>query len=294
MKSERRHDLETNDLAIRMKDAIETSKPYLFQLLVGVAVVALLFAFWGFWGRSSSVTEQQAWDKFMLASYSSDPEMLEMKRLAENSEYSGTSVPEWAYLMWCDRQLQIASQTYLVDREATTSRLKQIQGIFEGLTSSASVPQIRDRARYGLAQVYEMQAKVDEAEAKYSEVKGDLSSLASGRAEQLELKEVKEACNWLASAELPKRKAASTNTSGSGSRPSFEAEVPGSVAAPSAIQDSRSLEEILTGSAGTGSDEDRYQETDSENDNETVGDAPAEEPSDADSEESDEKPADGQ
>ncbi len=279
MKSERRHDLETNDLAVRMKDAIEGSKPYLLQIVGGAAIVVLLFALWTAWGSTSSATEQEAWDKFLLASYSSDPEMLDMKRLAENSDYSGTTVPEWAYLMWCDRQLLLASQTYLADRSATTSRLKKIQGIYESLATSATVAQIRDRAKYGLAQVYEMQDKLGDAESKYEQVTGDLTPLASNRAEQLKIEEVQESCKWLATAELPKRETPRSSTTKSGSRPSFEAEVPGSLSTPGDIQDTRSLEEILTGSVGSGGDEDRYgteaadettsEEQDAESDEET-------------------------
>lgn len=293
MKSERRHDLETNELAVRMKDAIEKAKPFLLQLLGGVAIIALLFAMWSAWGSSSSVTEQQAWDKFILASYTSDPEMLEMKRLADNSEYSGTKVPEWAYLMWCDRQLLLASQTYLVDRSATTSRLKQIQGIYEGLVSGASVSQIRDRARYGLAQVYEMQAKLNEAEQNYVEVKGDLVSLATQRVDQLKVEEVEETWKWLATAELPKRKALESNTSTSGNRPSFEAEVPRSITSPTDVQDTRSLEDILTGSASGGNDDNRY-DPPAEEETKPADDAPAEEQPADQSEESDKKSSDGQ
>ncbi len=293
MKSERRHDLETNELAVRMKDAIEKAKPYLLQLLGVVAIIALLFAMWSAWGSSSSVTEQQAWDKFILASYTSDPEMLEMKRLAENSEYSGTKVPEWAYLMWCDRQLLLASQTYLVDRSATTSRLKQIQGIYEGLVSGASVPQIRDRARYGLAQVYEMQAKLDKAEENYVEVKGDLASLATQRVDQLKVEEVDETWKWLATAELPKRKTAESNTGTSGNRPSFEAEVPRSITPPTDVQDTRSLEDILTGSASGGNDDNRY-DPPAEEETKSADDAPAKEQPADQSAESDKESSDGQ
>ncbi|TWU26100.1 hypothetical protein [Bythopirellula polymerisocia] len=294
MKSERRHDLETNELAVSLRSTIDKAKPYHTHLLVGAAIVAVLIALWGVWGTSSSVTEQEAWDKFILASYSSDPELLEMKRLADNSEYTGTTVPEWAYLMWCDRQLLIASQSFLVDRAASTSRLKQIQGIYEGLITGASVSQIRDRARYGLAQVYELQDKLEEAQEKYVDVKGDLSTLATNRTDQLKEKEVIESSTWLATAELPKRKAATPGTTNSGSRPSFEAEVPKSLSSPTDIQDSRSLEDILTGANGAGADEDRYKDSPAEDATDATDVAPAEDQPAGENAKSTEETSEGQ
>ncbi len=259
MKSERRHDLETNELAVRVQAWLDRAKPYASQIalvLFGVAVLAFL---WMEWGSATSATEEAAWDEYTLASYSSDPELNSMKLLAENEEYAGTPVPEWAYLAWCDRQLLLASQSFLVDRAATMSRLEKVQEIYQALANDSGNPQLQDRARFGLAQALEMQGKLDEARAAYQRVKGDLTPLAENRAEQVESDKVKEAYNWLTTAELPKRETSGTGAI-PGTRPNFDADIPAPMPSSNPLNDTRTLEEILSSSTGGSSNENRYGE----------------------------------
>lgn len=260
MKSERRHDLETNQLAVQVQDFLERAIPYASQIaLVIVGLIALAYI-GSMWGSATSSTEQSAWDEFTLASYSTDPDLNSMKLLAENDEYDGTSVPEWAYLAWSDRQVLLASQSYLTDRTTTNKRLEQVLPLYQALDEDSDNSQIQDRARFGLAQVLEMQGKVDEARTAYARVKGDLSALAADRAEQLESAEVKAACDWLATAELPKREVPSTSGAALGTRPSFDADVPAPMPTKTPITDTRTFEEILGGETNEATDENRYGE----------------------------------
>jgi hypothetical protein len=151
-------------------------------------------------------------------------------------------------MAWSDRQLLLASQSYLTDRVTTTKRLEQILPIYKELAQGAENSQLQDRARYGLAQVLEMQGKVDEAREAYGRVKGDLSALAAARDEQLASAEVKAACDWLATAELPKRETPSTGVgSALDLKPDFSADVPAPMPSSSPVTDTRSLEEIIGG-----------------------------------------------
>jgi hypothetical protein len=286
MKSERRHDLETNELAVQVQDWLDRLKPYASQIalvLVGLLVVAYIASEWG--GATSS-TDQAAWDEYTLASYSTDPDLNSMKLLADNEEFASTPVPEWAYLAWSDRQVLRASQMYLVARDEAMKRLEQVQPIYENLAEGAGNTHVQDRAHFGLAQVYELQGKIDEARAKYAEVKGDLSALAESRAERLESPTVKETCDWLVKAELPKQAVPNALGSATGNRPAFEADIPAPMP-NTPITDTRSLEEILTGETGASTDENRYGEGEDETETvveteETVEDeaAPTEESAD--------------
>jgi hypothetical protein len=292
MKSERRHDLETNELAIQMQDFLDRVKPYASQIaLVIVGLVALAYI-GRIWTNASSATESSAWDEYTLASYSSDPELRSMKLLAENEEFAGTGVPEWAYLAWADRQVLLASQTYLTDRNATTKRLEDAQGVFSSLADDSNSQQIQDRARYGLAQVLEMLGKVDEARSAYGRVRGDLTPLAEARAEQLESEKVKAACEWLATADLPERETPSTSGATSGVKPNFAAEAPAPMPTNTPISDSRSLEQILSDSTGT-TETNRYGEEGAE-EAEEAATGPSEEAESTSEEEETEKPASGQ
>lgn len=261
MKSERRHDLETNDLAVRLNEWIDKIRPHFGQIGGVIAAFLVVFALWSAWRGSTSALEQRGWDAYMLASYSADPELLDMKRLAENDEFQGTAVVEWAYLTWCDRQMLLASNAYLIDRKAALSRLRQIEGIYSSLSTGASNALLRNQATYGLAQVYEMQDKPEKARAEYLKVSGDLAALAAERAKQLESNRVQEYCNWLASAELPTRASSNSSTSSEMNRPSFDVDIPSSPSSPQGVLENKTLEEILTGGSSA-DDENRYGEQD--------------------------------
>ncbi len=260
MKSERRHDLETNQLAVQVQDFIDRAKPYASQIALVVLGLVVLGYIASSWGSANSATENEAWTEFTLASYSGDPELNSMKLLAENEEFAGTPVPEWAYLAWSDRQLLLASQSYLTDRTTTNKRLEQVLPIYTEMAAGAGNAQLQDRARYGIAQVLEMQGKVKEAREAYGKVKGDLATIAAARAEQLDSADVDAACEWLATAELPKRETPSTGGAALGTKPDFDAEVPAATPNSTPTSDTRTLEEIIGGDIGA-AEVDRYEET---------------------------------
>jgi len=249
MKTERRHDLETNTLALRLTGWIEKLKPHtgmlvgVLVILCGVAVVS------SFWAAESEKKNQTAWAAFAAAHSATDPELTKLREVADQDEYSGTSMQEWAYVTWADRQVLLASGDYLIDRKSADDRLKRVVGIYEGLSNGVADAVVQNRARFGLARVFEMQNKLEEAREQYSQVGGDLQPMAILRAEQLDSSKVQEACAWLASAELPRRSFDGA-AGGSGTRPSFDASLPdASLSESSDEPDPRSLEEIL-GTAG--------------------------------------------
>jgi hypothetical protein len=261
MKSERRHDLETNELAIQMKGWLETIKPHTGTIIGAIVVAAAAMLGWSTWSGASGSRQAEAWEAYTLAAYSADPDLLAMKQIADNEDYAATNVPEWAYLAWCDRQLFLASRNYLISRENAMDRLKQIQGIYDTLSTQASEAQLRDRAHFGLAQVYELQDKLDLAKEQYAQVTGDYAPLAQQRLAALEADDAQDICKWLATATLPKLPKASAEKaeSDTGKRPSFEAEEPSTT--PAAGQtDNRTLEELLMGGEKEKPQSDRYQD----------------------------------
>jgi len=291
MKTERRHNLETNELAHRIAVWIEKIKPYSAQLF-GAAVVLLgLAVASSLWNSHSASRQEAAWDAYALNIDTPDPELLSLHRVAGEDQYANTPMQEWAYVAWADRQVLWSAQTYLVDREASKDRLRRVAGIYDELASAASDRQIQNRARFGLARVYEMQNRLDEARRQYELVQGDLASLASERAKQLDSPEVQAVCAWLNTAELPKRNA--TDGPGTpGSRPNFEAPLP-SASSGNSTPGTRTLEDILGELSEDSPDDDRYNQGDAqdatkENDASTDGDNSSEiESSESDSSEDD-------
>jgi hypothetical protein len=255
MKSEHRHDLETNWLAHHLAVWIERLKPHTTKLMLAAGVVAGLLVVVSISSSVSASKSKAAWEAYALAVNSTDPELMQLQQVAE--EYPDTTMQEWAYATWADRQLMIASSRYLIDREAARERLRKVQGKYEFIVNSGD-PQIRDRAHFGLARVYEMLDQLDQAKNEYALVQGDLAKLATERTNQLESDTVQQSCKWLATTELPSRNTlndtsslgAGLSTQGlstqglPGERPPFEAISP-SIGTDGLSQ--KSIEELLGG-----------------------------------------------
>ncbi|MEO2046043.1 MAG: hypothetical protein ABGX16_05660 [Pirellulales bacterium] len=254
MKSEHRHDLETNWLAHHLAVWIEQLKPHTTKLLLAAGVVTGLLVVVSISSSVDASKSKAAWEAYALAVNSTDPELMQLQQVAE--EFPDTTMQEWAYATWADRQLMIASSRYLIDREAARERLRKVQGKYEFIVNSGD-PQIRDRAHFGLARVYEMLDQLDKAKNEYALVQGDLFKLAEERTDQLKSDAVQQSCKWLATVELPSRNTlngtslpgAGLSTQGlPGKRPPFEAFSP-SIGSDGLSQ--KSIEELLGGTASS-------------------------------------------
>lgn len=271
MKSEHRHELQTNELSAGLARWVDKVKPFTGQIVTGLVLLALAYAGLTAWDAQSAEKERAAWDAFALATDTSDPEMQSLQRVAGDEQYAGTKMQEWAYVGWADRQVLNAMGSYLFDREKTNDRLRNVSGIYEGMAKSATDPQVRNRARFGLARVYELQNKLDEAYEQYLLVQGDLQPHASERVKRLDSEEVREACSWLATAELPKLDLTG-GQGATGARPGFDASLP--IAEPSTDGISAESLEKLLGELSNDSPAEEATTTDSEGDSE--GDSPVE------------------
>ena len=116
MKTERRHDLGTNELARWTTVWIEKIKPYSNLLLVALIALCGMAVVSSMWNTAAESKQEEAWSAYVIAANTGRMEMAEMKTLAMNDEYSGTTMQEWAFATWADRQLLLASQAYLFNR----------------------------------------------------------------------------------------------------------------------------------------------------------------------------------
>lgn len=247
MNTERRHELENNALAHGITTWSDKLRPYVSAILAGIAALLVIFIITSFWNKYQADRNAAAWHEFELALFEGDGEARSLQRLAESEEYQGTEMQEWAYMAWADRQLRLASELYLRDREEAKKRLSSIEGIYEQFADSASSSELKNRARLGLARVSEMQGDLAEAKTQYGLVDGALAVLAEERVKQLDGKPATEAVAWLTTVELPKR-TAPTGPGTPGARPGFEATPPAADAQGGLKFDSgQSLEEILGG-----------------------------------------------
>jgi hypothetical protein len=263
MKAQHRHELETNVLAKELNTWSEKLRPYSSMLLTGVAALLGFYAVFSIWNSYNTSREAAAWSAYQKSLLDtgavSDFEFKTVRRTAASDDYAGSRMQEWAYVAWADRQLRLAANDYLLNRESATDRIKNVATVYESQSDNAHDSEVRNRARFGLARVREMQDRLDEAREEYAQVEGALQPLAAARLKELESggKEVAEAAKWLATADLPKP-VAPTGPGAPGVRPDFGAAPPSAEGATTSPLDaSRTLEEILGGADEAG---DRYGE----------------------------------
>jgi hypothetical protein len=259
MNTERRHELETNALADGITTWSEKARPYTSALLALIAVLLGLFIVASLWNSYQERRNREAWQELEFGLLEGDIESRNLRLIADREDLQGTDMTEWAYMSWADRQLLRASQLYLSNREDAKKRLTEIEAIYSQYADNASSPELKNRARLGLARVSEMQGDLTDAITQYEVVDGALAAVAEERIKALKAKPAKETVEWLATVELPKR----TPPGGPGSpgaRPGFEAAPPTADQGGLNFETTQSLEEILGGIKSAEGDDKRYSE----------------------------------
>ncbi|QDS98958.1 hypothetical protein [Adhaeretor mobilis] len=261
MKTEHRHELETNDLAKRMAVWIEAVKPYSKWILASLGLLLGMYLATSYWGAQRAQEERDFWEAYQPAVFEGTTSLdYDAVRLVAESEDFSVNGQEWAYLTWADRQLFLASRAYLMNRDVALEEVNSILGIYEQLSTSASSADARNRAQFGLARCLELQNKPDQAADAYSKVRGAFQAVAQKRLQALDSKDRQAAIEWLATAELP-----SANSLGGGMpgvRPGFAADLPQADPAEEDRVSSGSIEELLGKIEGDeeGDVKDRYEE----------------------------------
>jgi hypothetical protein len=250
MKSAERHRLETNWMAKHLELWIDKLRPY-FSMLAGavVALVVVMFA-WSYLTGSSTARQSEAWDAYNLAV--EQPMMPDIELLRQSAEeYPGTKMQELADITWADGQVWMAARDFIYQRPAAMEALNRAASVYQGILQSTEEERMRNRARLGLARIYEMQDQLGKAREQYAAVSGGFADLAKARAESLALPKTVEACTWLATAQPPRR-AAPTGPGTPGRGPAFSAgdvPLPGetSPGAEGAADGGPSLDSLLQG-----------------------------------------------
>jgi hypothetical protein len=216
MKSQHRHELETNVLAKRMANVIEKSRPYGPTILGVLVAIVIFIVVFSYLSSSSAARQREAWSQYFAAVETPivDEQVFQqsmqlLKLTAE--EHADTPMQQWADITWADGQLWFASRVYFQNRETANEALSRATSVYKSLLRTSSDQRMIDRANFGLARIYEMQNDLKRAKDYYALVHGGFSALADMNAKQIDdlksREELEKSLSWLLTAKPPVRPA---------------------------------------------------------------------------------------
>jgi hypothetical protein len=219
-------------------------RPYASTIIGVIVGLVLLVFLWSYWSGSSAAKHSGSWDAYNQAIGAMPPDLDRLRSAAE--EFPGSQMQQLADLTWADGQVWLASQNYIYNRSKANDVLTRAMDAYQGIVQSSDDKRLLNRARLGMARIYEMQNELDKAREQYLLVEGGYDEYAKQQAERLAQPETKDTYAWLATAQPPLPKAP-MGPGTPGQRPAFS---PGDLPLSGATGSSPGATE-----PGTGADE---------------------------------------
>ena len=197
MKTERRHQLETNELADSLAHWVEAARPY-FRMVVGLVIAAIVLSFvYAAASRHSAAKAQEAWDEYFQALNQMSREKFD--DLAD--KYPGTPAAWWARTILGDMNLDEGSNLLYRDRPQARERLNAAVEQYETVLKEAKESAVLVRATYGLARAQEGLGELKAARESYLKIvtrwpTNALADAAQARAKDLKRAETQEFYDW--------------------------------------------------------------------------------------------------
>ncbi len=204
MKTERRHELQTNVLADWLGHQVERLAPY--SRAAGgaaLAVVAVIGALWYF-SAQSSATHEQGWTAYFegmdsLRQATRNPDRL--VTLAQSPDYQKTAVGYWAAISVGDYYLAEGINNLFNDRAAAKDQLQMALTNYAQVADQTKFPSLAERATLGMARTYEAQNELEKARSTYQAIltkwpDGSYDGESKQRLEDLKLDSTKRFYDW--------------------------------------------------------------------------------------------------
>ncbi len=182
MKSERRHELQHNELAEWLVQTGRNIQPY--QNIVLAVAVAILVAVAGYklWARQSAATDAEAWNMFNMAIDRGD-----LPALADvMAKYPNSVVGNTAAVVLGDSHLAGGCARLFVNKASAREELNRAADLYKAVREQCQTPSLLERATFGLARATEAKGDLPAAEKLYQEVgekwpNGAYAAAAAGR-----------------------------------------------------------------------------------------------------------------
>lgn len=202
MKSARRHELQTNELADLLGRWGAQIRPYLSWILIAVIAVFGGWALFRWYTTSQTQASGEGWRSFFLAMAGQDKEQIQKGLESVATDYNESSAAHWALVVAGDVDLSDGLQQLFQDKAlaetSLRSAIEKYEQVLKALGDSTEEPLLRVRALFGLAQAHEALGEVDEAIDYYKQVAelGTSSVLAEQAKERLAMLEDRDMKKW--------------------------------------------------------------------------------------------------
>ncbi len=253
MKTERRHELQTNELANALAHWTEAAKPYGRALLAGVIALIVAIIVWGYIATQNRRHVADGWNDYFMAVGMRDDQRLQ--DIAE--QYGGTLVADWARLTIADWDLDNGTNRLLTDRSLAHDQLRDAEEKYSAILIGDAPNTIQERATYGLARALEASGELEKARSEYRSLAqkwpgSPFAAAAEARASDLDQLPTKQFYDWIAKYEPPKPLSQEPGTPGA--RPDFLKEPDtGTLQLPSSLDDNAAPFPNLPGVSATDS-----------------------------------------
>jgi hypothetical protein len=168
MKSERRHELQHNELADWLFTTGQQLKPYQNMILAGVAVAVVAVAAYSWWSRTSAARASQAWTELTRGMETRSPELL----TSMVEDYPNTVVGETAAAVLGDWHLAAGCNQRFVSMALAQDALNHAIDSYQKVLDKSESASLLERATYGMARAKETQGDLEGATQKYNDLVG--------------------------------------------------------------------------------------------------------------------------
>jgi hypothetical protein len=164
MKSERRHELEHNELLNWLNKTFSSIKPYL-NLILGLAVfLAVIYLAYAWWRSHATTQTAASWNALYKAG--GDPKILD----DVITKYPRTTVAQAANLKMADFYLANGCNSLFENKSVGEAQIARAIQLYRIVLADNRNPLIREQAMFGLARACEANSDLAEAVKQYEEL----------------------------------------------------------------------------------------------------------------------------
>lgn len=179
MKSAKRHELQTNQLADWIGNHAEGAADYFWPVVGGVVVAFAAAVGIAWYVSSQDATAALAWDQYYQAFSERDRESF-LKKVADDHPSSAAAL--WARQSVADISLAKGANLMFSDRPEATNKLREAETNYKEVLAKARDPFLRTRAQYGMARCQETLCQPEKAYEYYAKVAASEKDSPLGKA----------------------------------------------------------------------------------------------------------------